>query len=65
MLVGAYVLREGMCLLLKEWTFLHIDLEEILRAIVSALVVVLGLNEVSKWMINILKFDLNFLVHRF
>lgn len=65
MFVSAYVLREGMCLLLKERTFLHTDLEEILRAIVSTLVVVLSLNEVGERVIDVLKLDLNFLVHRF
>ena len=63
MLVSAYVLRERMCLLLEQRTFLYIDLEKVLRPVVPALIVVFRLNQVGKRVIDVLEFDLDLLVH--
>ena len=52
-----------MCLLLEERTFLYIDLKKVLRPVVPALIIVFRLNQVGKRVIDVLEFDLDFLVH--
>ena len=63
MLVSTYVLRKRMRLLFEEWTFLGLKI--VLRSVVSPFLIVFGVDEVSKGMVDILQFDLDFIIHGF
>ena len=52
-----------MRLLFEEWTFLGLKI--VLRSVVSPLLIVFGVDEVGEGMVDILQFDLDFIIHGF